>query len=318
MMRKFLPEELKKLSKPHEFSSNEDNGQVTIIGGSKLFHGAPILALKTASRIVDMVFFASPEPSVGKVAENLKSKLSSFIWIPWEEIGEYIKKSDSILIGPGLMRYHSESKRVKEQAFVPSSGRGESKKVYDEAGNQSKEITEKLLRQFPNKQWVIDAGSLQVMEPKFISSEARNKVLAEGKVLIPKNAILTPNQKEFEMLFGEELMALGSPASVVSVVARKHHCIIVLKGVETIVCSPQECVLVEGGNAGLTKGGTGDVLAGLTVALAAKNPPFLAACAASLIVKKAAEELSKKVGFAYNADDLAEKIPEVLGKHWHS
>jgi len=28
--------------------------------------------------------------------------------------------------------------------------------------------------------------------------------------------------------------------------------------------------------------------------------------------------LSKKVGFAYNADDLAEKIPEVLGKHWHS
>ena len=213
-MRKFLPEELKKLSKPHEFSSNEDNGQVTIIGGSKLFHGAPILALKTASRIVDMVFFASPEPLFGKVAQHLKSKLGSFIWVPWEEIGEYIKKSDSILIGPGLMRYYSESKRAKEQAFVPSSGRGESKKVYDEAGNQSKEITEKLLRQFPNKQWVIDAGSLQVMEPKFISSEARNKVLAEGKVLIPKNAILTPNQKEFEMLFSGELMELRSPTEI--------------------------------------------------------------------------------------------------------
>ena len=113
MMRKFLPEELKKLSKPHEFSSNEDNGQVTIIGGSKLFHGAPILALKTASRIVDMVFFASPEPSVGGIAEQLKSKLGSFIWIPWDEVGEYIAKSDAILIGPGLMRYHKKMENGK-------------------------------------------------------------------------------------------------------------------------------------------------------------------------------------------------------------
>ena len=264
MMRKFLPEELKKLSKPHEFSSNEDNGQVTIIGGSKLFHGAPILALKTASRIVDMVFFASPELSVGGIAEQLKSKLGSFIWIPWDEVGEYIAKSDAILIGPGLMRYHSENKRVKEQAFVPSSGRGKSKKFYDEAGNQSKEITEKLLRQFPNKQWVIDAGSLQVMEPKYI----------------PKNAILTPNQKEFRGLFGAEVAPLnGAPHALAS----KYHCIIVLKGVETIVCSPQECVLVGGGNAGLTKGGTGDVLAGFVAALACNNDLFLAASAGSFI-----------------------------------
>ena len=214
----------------------------------------------------------------------------------------------------------------------------ERKKTWDETGRKTKEVTETLLSKFPNKQWVIDAGSLQVMEPRYI----------------PKNAILTPNQKEFEMLFGGELMELRSPTEILlsasdslakkrtllndahrrsqceasqnlagsqhllKALASKYHCIIVLKGVETIVCSPQECVLVEGGNAGLTKGGTGDVLAGLTVALAAKNPPFLAACAASLIVKKAAEELSKKVGFAYNADDLAEKIPEVLGKHWHS
>ena len=31
--------------------------------------------------------------------------------------------------------------------------------------------------------------------------------------------------------------------------------------------------------------------------------------------KKAAEELYQKVGFAYNADDLTDKIPEVLGKY---
>ena len=53
--------ELKNLYRPHTNSSGEDNGQVTIIGGSTLFHGAPIFGLITASRIVDMVFFASPE-----------------------------------------------------------------------------------------------------------------------------------------------------------------------------------------------------------------------------------------------------------------
>jgi NAD(P)H-hydrate epimerase len=295
-MREFLPEELKKLSKPHELSSNEDNGQVAIIGGSKLFHGAPILALKTASRIVDMVFFASPEPSVGRVAEQLKSKLGSFIWVPWDEVGEYIKKSDAVLIGPGLMRFRRETKKLKNL----------NTKKLDEAGEETKRVTESLLKKFPDKQWVIDAGSLQVMEAKYI----------------PKNAILTPNQKEFRMLFsGEDTsdgvrMHSSEVEASVKRLAEKYKCIIVLKGPQTIVCSPQECVLVEGGNAGLTKGGTGDVLAGLTVALAAKNPPFFAACAASLIVKKAAEELSKKVGFTYNADDLAEKVPEVLGKHW--
>lgn len=55
-MEEFKQEDLDKLYKPHSESSGEDNGQITIIGGSKLFHGAPILALKAASKFVDMVF----------------------------------------------------------------------------------------------------------------------------------------------------------------------------------------------------------------------------------------------------------------------
>jgi len=269
-MKNFEEKELKRLYKP-VVQTKGGNGQIMIIGGSSLFHGAPILSLKTASRVVDMVFFTSPEPSVGKVAEELKSKLNSFIWVPFDQVEEYIKKSDAILIGPGLMRYHQEGENVE-----------------DMAGKETKRITESLLEKFPQKQWVIDAGSLQVMDKKFI----------------PKKAILTPNQKEFVMLFGGEKPQLA---------AKNHDCIIVLKNVETKVYSPEEKRLIRGGNNGLVKGGTGDVLAGLTTALAAKNPPFWSACAASFIVKKAADELYQKVGFAYNADDLAEKIPEVLG-----
>jgi NAD(P)H-hydrate epimerase len=290
LTKKFDEKELKKLFKPAGDSSKEDNGKVTIIGGSWLFHGAPILALKTASRIVDMVFFSSPEPSIGEVAKKIKSQLGAFIWVPFEEVGEYIQKSDAVLIGPGFMRYRKESQNL----FCKQ------KKLCDKEGYKTKRITEALLRQFPQKQWVIDAGSLQVMSAEFI----------------PRNAILTPNKKEFEMLFKSKIAIENSKLiEFLKENSQKYNCIIVLKLVQTIVCSPEKLVLVEGGNAGLTKGGTGDVLAGLTVGLAAKNEPFLAASAASFILKKTADYLYKKVGFAYNADDLAEKIPEVLGKY---
>ena len=75
----FKKENLEKLYKPSLSLSGEDNGQVTIIGGSSLFHGAPLLSLKVASRISSMVFFASPQKSLDKVAEKTKSKLMSFI-----------------------------------------------------------------------------------------------------------------------------------------------------------------------------------------------------------------------------------------------
>lgn len=264
-MKTFDEKDIKKLYSPAKDSSGEENGQVTIIGGSKLFHGAPLFSLKTASRIVDMVFFASPDPSVGKVAGLLKSKLSSFVWIPWEERQDYIQKSDSVLIGPGFMSFRSE----KDKSLV----------------RRTRGITKSLLEKFPKKKWVIDAGSLQVMRADWI----------------PRGSILTPNQKEYKVLFSK---------MNVSEAAKKYQCTIVLKGPETIVCSPQESVKVTNGNPGLTKGGTGDVLAGLTVGLFAKNSAFLAASAASFLEKKAADDLFSKKNTWYNADDLAEQIPK--------
>lgn len=268
----FEEKELYKIYKPKDIGKG-GNGQVTIIGGSSLFHGAPLFALKVASRVVDMVFFTSPEPSVGEVATKMKSQLGCFIWFPFDQVEEYIQKSNAILIGPGLMRYHHEGR-----------------KIHDEDGERTKKITEDLLKKFAEKQWVIDASSLHVMDKKFI----------------PKNAILTPNKKEYLAVFGQQ-----EPKQA----AKENHCIIVYKNATSEVYSEQEERLIKGGNNGLVKGGTGDVLAGLLMALAAKNPPFWSACAASFMVKKTGDELYEKVGFAYNADDLAEKIPEVLGRY---
>lgn len=272
-MHKFTPLELKNLYQPDKDSSGEDNGQVTIIGGSELFHGAPFFAIQAASRIVDMVFFSSPHGPFRELSTNLKSKILSFIWVPFEEIEDYIKKSDAVLIGPGFMRARTEIANQSEAC--------------DEECKRTKNATKMLLGKFPDKKWVIDAGSLQVMDADWI----------------PENAVLTPNKKEYKMLFGD--LAPHKAAS-------KYNCIIVIKGPVTNVYSGKEAVEIHGGNAGMTKGGTGDIMAGLTVALLAKNEPFLSACAAAYIVKASGDELHKKQGIYFSADDLADQVPKTF------
>ncbi|MBI2008317.1 NAD(P)H-hydrate dehydratase [Candidatus Amesbacteria bacterium] len=258
----FGPDDLKKLWKPKEDSSGEDNGQVAVIGGSSLFHGAPMLAVKAASRIVDMVFFGSPERDLEKVV-----KLNSFIWVPWEEIDEYVAKSDAVLIGPGMMRY----RRIVE----------------DGGGDITKKVTKELLGKFPDKKWVIDGGSLQVMDAGWI----------------PSRAILTPNKKEFELLFNSQFTIHNFQS-----IAQKFNCTIVYKGPIAYVTDGKTTYEIKGGNAGLTKGGTGDTLAGIIVGLLAKNPPLLAAAAGTYLIKRAAERLFARVGYNFNADDVAEAV----------
>ncbi|MBI3385080.1 NAD(P)H-hydrate dehydratase [Candidatus Gottesmanbacteria bacterium] len=282
--------EVKALYQPHPTSQKAQNGQLTIIGGSSLFHGAALLSLITASRIVDMVFFSGPKEDKA-LTSKLKSSLYSFIWIPESDLEHYIEKSDAILIGPGMMRYSKElrNKGIKE---------AKNKIEINGEGKRTKRVTERLLTKFPQKQWIIDAGSLQTMDKKFI----------------PKVAILTPNRLEFQMLFG-----LAKTAENLKKMAKEFQCIIINKAAEAGVYSGYNNDKNYNGyksiglpQPGLTKGGTGDVSAGLIAALTCKNDPFLAACAGTFLVKFTAKRLSEKMGNYYNADDLANALPETI------
>ena len=273
-MTKFLSEDLKGLWRPKENSAGEDNGQVTIIGGSSLFQGAPLLSVLALSRMVDMVFVATPEEDKEIVAKTeLFSRLRSVMWIPREDIDDYIAKSDAVLIGPGMMRWHREGNRESEV----NTG--------NEAGAYTKRITGELLARHSQKRWVIDGGSLQTMEVGWI----------------PKGAVLTPNNKEYELMFGTDEVAEA---------AGKHGCVIVYKGPVAYVSDGEVTYEIIGGNAGLTKGGTGDVLAGVIAGLLAKNPPLVAAAAGTYLVKMTAERLFERVGYGFNADDLAQGVFE--------
>lgn len=246
--------DLSGLTLPKSDSHKGQNGRLLVIGGSALFHAASLWALEVASRIVDLVHYSS-------VPENnmlVKSKFRNGIVIPRSDIHAYIEEDDCVLIGPGMTR-----------------------------DAQTKVLTDELLKQYPKKQWVIDAGALQMMDV----------------ALIPKNAILTPHHAEFAHVFGN--------AEVIDV-AKKYQCIVLLKGPKDIASDGKRSQIIEGGNEGMTKGGTGDVLAGLIAALACKNDPFLATRAGSYINKKAGDALYKTVGPFFNASDLAAQIPKTM------
>jgi len=302
IMEKVTVGDLKKLYIPDKSSHKGMNGKLTIIGGSRLFHGASLWALKVASRIVDMVFYASTSEN-NQLTQKLKTQIFDFIAVPREEVEAYIEESDVILIGPGMIR--AEGAEISNFKFQISN-LNNILNLKNE-GAQTYYLTQYLLQRYPNKKWVIDAGSLQMMEPVWLK-------------WLNGNVIITPHRKEFERLFSDAFHSGGAPSghprSVLTALlkkkAEKYGCTILLKGPTDIICSPGKCKIVEGGNPGMTKGGTGDVLAGLVASLACKNDLFLAACAASFINKKAGEELAKKVGYYFNASDLADQIPKTL------
>ena len=254
------------LKLPVPGSHKGQNGRLLVIGGSRLFHAASLWALTVASRVVDLVHYSSV-PENNMLVANAKDEFRNGIVVPRSEIESYIEEDDCILLGPGMTR--------------------------DE---ETRSLTHQLLSKHTGKQWVIDAGALQMMD------------LAD----IPKNAILTPHHGEFASLTVKMNMQEASEVEQVKLMAQKYRCIVLLKGQKDIASNGQEVRSIEGGNEGMTKGGTGDVLAGLIAALACKNDPFLATIAGSFINKKAGDALYKTVGPFFNASDLAAQIPVTM------
>lgn len=325
---------LKNLYLPEKNSHKGKNGRLLVIGGSHLFHAASLWASNIASRIVDLVHYSSVEEN-NKIVQKLKMEFRDGIVVPRNEVESYIDEDDCVLIGPGMLR--TENSKLKTQISKPqlkSQSLREINQIKDE-GVQTYYLTKYLLLKYPHKKWVIDAGALQMMEPEWI----------------PEGAILTPHRREFEGLYlksqmsqpkadpprAENLKAITSRLSGINdavnahssqttsgqnlkleervkFMAKKYNCTILLKGERDIVVSKDKSEVVEGGNAGMTKGGTGDVLAGLTAALYCKNEAFTAAVSASYINKKAGSELYEKMGYWFNASDLADQIPQTMRK----
>lgn len=289
---------LNQLYLPPSDSHKGQNGKVLIVGGSSLFHAASLWALTTVSRLVDMVFYASVKEN-NDIVHDLKKEFRNGIVVRRDDLESYAKEAEAILIGPGMMRtaeVRSEKGEVR--------GLSEINQLGDE-GEQSYYLTKYLLQKFPKKKWILDAGALQMMELEWINETAGNVLLTPhvGELeRITKNVIPAPPLAS---------LAFGGKAGIQDIV-QKYNCMVLLKGEKDVLCSPTECIEIAGGDAGMTKGGTGDVLAGLIAGLAAKNDLFVSAACGSYINKKAGESLAERVGPFFNATDLANEIPAVM------
>jgi len=290
----------KNFNLPKENSHKGQNGKVLIIGGSSLFHAASLWAAEVASHFVDIVHYCSTKENQ-KIFLNLKTKFRNGIIVSKKDLIDYVKEDDAILVGPGMIR--KERLNIKNQiSKIHFKNQKDLIDIEDE-GLYTYFLPKFLIENFSQKKFIFDAGALQMMDKEWLL-----------KLKTP--AILTPHQKEFERLFGEKIFDLDfeKKVEIVKKYAKKYKIIILLKAIKDIVSDGEKTYVVEGGNQGLTKGGSGDVLAGLVVSFYAKNKALESAIFASILLKKTADVLFLEKGYWYNINNLIEAVPLVLKK----
>lgn len=109
--------------------------------------------------------------------------------------------------------------------------------------------------------------------PCVIDADALNIVARNPNYLdfIPVNSILTPHPREFERLFGLSSHSMERMEKA-RLMAVRHQLVIVLKGANTAVVTPDGCVSFNStGNPGMAVGGMGDVLTGIILGLLAQG-----------------------------------------------
>ncbi|MEO7751414.1 MAG: ADP/ATP-dependent (S)-NAD(P)H-hydrate dehydratase, partial [Sphingomicrobium sp.] len=144
--------------------------------------------------------------------------------------------------------------------------------------------------------------------PKVIDADAISH-LGEPERLRGQDAVITPHQGEFERLFGE---LPGSKPEHALAAARQSGAVIVYKGPDTLVASPDGRIgFALPAPAALASAGTGDVLAGMIAALRARGLAAFEAAEAGVWLHGRAAEAA---GPALIADDLAAAIPQALGQ----
>ncbi|MBI5223778.1 NAD(P)H-hydrate dehydratase [Candidatus Micrarchaeota archaeon] len=264
-----------KLWTPEKNSHKGQNGKLLIIGGSKRYHGAAMLAILAARRFVDLVYFVPGEKDPYLVAA-VKT-------IPEVIVLDSISDApecECILYGVGL---------AENKLDISSPSLGKPKIIIDGDG------LKQTIRFYPKACLTKSIVGQSTLNER---GEVVQKVLE-----FPKNCIITPHEGEFKMLFG-----IDGTKENVEKMAKQHTITILKKGPVDIISNGKKTRENKLHNQGMTKGGTGDVLAGLVAALACKNDNFVSAFEGARLCGKAGNLCKKEFGFNFCASDLAKRI----------
>ncbi|TLZ88827.1 MAG: NAD(P)H-hydrate dehydratase [Methanobacteriota archaeon] len=152
--------------------------------------------------------------------------------------------------------------------------------------------------------------------PMVLDADAIKAVAADPKCLVGKKAVLTPHSREFQLLSGKALPnAPEERAEMVRETAKALGVTILLKGHVDIVTDGVRLKFNYTGNPGMTAGGTGDVLCGLTAGLIAKGmAPYDAARLAAFTNGAAGDLAFEEKSYGLTSVDVANQLGRVLAK----
>ena len=279
-MQKLLTSSIVKKFIPSRKSTSRkgQNGIVMVLGGSYIYHGAPILSSIAALRSgTDLVYTCVPKINV----EATRSVSPNLIVIPLVDqkltrgavnklLGVLPKNLDSATIGMGLS-------------------------IQDR--NSLLHLVKSLIDQ--DTRLSIDASALI---PEILP------------LLHEKNVVLTPHAGEFSRLFGMTPSTVQKERiKQVETNAKEYGVTILLKGPTDIISNGKTTYIYKKTIPAMTVGGTGDVLSGLVAGILSKNRnPLESASAASFINGLAGKSTQKKYGLHITSMDLLDELPSVM------
>ena len=263
-----------------------DFGLLLVIGGSEFYSGSPALSAMAAFKSgVDMVRIIAPKRAADIIAS----------------------------FSPDLAAYPLEGKRLTKKDLATLISMTESAKAVSR-GNAAVVIGGGTGRSEETQEVILEYLS-QVSLPVVIDADAIHAVGKKPEIVSGKNFLITPHTYEFFVLTGKEIYQLPEKEKIkmVKEESARLQTTILLKGKTDIISDGKEIALNKAGSLYLTKGGTGDTLAGICGALMSRNiDPFTAAQAAAYINGKAGEIIAQRKKEGLLATDLIEAIPEVL------
>lgn len=262
----------KLLNSRERFSHKGDHGHALLIAGGPGCHGAALLSARGCSRSgVGLFTVNGTAETLKPIAVAMPDAMTS-LDPSGETISEVtdLERYTSVLFGPGVGR-----------------------------SDRSAVVLRRLLGSWSGP-LVIDADGLNLLS---VDAELINA--------LNTNVILTPHPREMDRLLGKAPTSGFDRLQRAKEFAHRHGCHIVLKGAYTAVCSPDGAVYyLPTGNAGMAKGGTGDVLAGVVAGLSAQRYNVLEASLISVYLHGRAGDLAAdRLGMdAMRASDLVDAL----------
>lgn len=271
-------------------------GTVLAVAGSAYYRGAALLAVEGALRTgAGIVTLASVEPVLAAaVARTPECCLCPCIagaegGISPESIPRIQRqKATVLLLGPGLGGAAQSAARAAETCT----------------------LVQTLLPAFAGSA-VLDADGLNAAAQLLAAGEAFPHPAGE--------LIVTPHPGEMARLTGLSAAQINADREETArTYAQKWNAVVVLKGSRTVVAAPDGRVCVNPtGNPGLARGGSGDVLSGMTAALLACGLPAFEAAACAVYLHGAAADRAAAVLGEYGMlpHDILPQLGRIFAEH---